>query len=253
LGTLLIAAGMLAACVGGPAALAWAQSPPAEPEVGGTTTIEEQAGQPPPPAPPPEPPQTPPPSNAATPHERGSSPGQTGSDGSAAPGASLAGSATPKTGSVSIVDGNSQSSFRFSPSSITVGAGDTVTWTNNGAEPHDVTGDGLSSGTLNPGQGYSNTFSSPGTFNYICTIHPFMKGSVTVQASGGGGSGGSGNTSGDEGPTGPGSESSAVTSSGAAGSDTQLPSTGMSVAPLLAVGTMLVAVGALLRRRARVS
>jgi LPXTG-motif cell wall-anchored protein len=78
-----------------------------------------------------------------------------------------------------------------------------------------------------------------------------MKGSVTVSGGGGGGSGGSGSGGGDPGLTGPGSESDAVSSAGAAGSDTQLPSTGQPVTPLIAVGGMLIALGALLRRRAR--
>lgn len=252
LGTVLIAAGMLMACVGSPAALVWAQSPPPEPEAG-TTTVGEELPPPQPPGPPPEPPQTPPPGSSATPPGGASSPGQTSPGEPTTPGASVTGPAISKAGSVSILDGNSQSAYRFSPSSISVATGDTVTWTNNGSEPHDVTGDGLSSGTLDPGQGYSHTFSSQGTFSYICSIHPFMKGSVTVKAGGGSGGSGSGNTSDDEGATGPGSESAAVTSSGAAGSDTQLPSTGMPVTPLLVGGGVLVAVGALMRRRMRIS
>ncbi len=144
---------------------------------------------------------------------------------------------------MSILDGNSQSSFRFSPSSITVAAGDTVTWTNNGSasEGHDVSGSGgLGSGTLHSGQSYSHTFASPGTFSYICSIHPFMKGTVTVQGtSSGGGDGGGGGDQAATPPTGtsptsPGSESAAVTSADAAGSATQLPSTGMPLLPLLA-------------------
>jgi len=157
--------------------------------------------------------------------------------------------------SVAILDGSSQSSFRFSPSSITVGAGDTVSWTNNGNEPHDVTGSGLASGTLQSGQGYSHTFASPGTFSYICSIHPFMKGSVTVQASdssGGGGASDPGSSSTPPAATAAGSESSAVTSPQAAGSAAQLPSTGMPVFPPLAAGAALLLAGALLRRAARV-
>jgi hypothetical protein len=163
---------------------------------------------------------------------------------------------------VSILDGSSGSAFRFSPSSITIGTGDTVSWTNNGKEPHDVTGDGLSSGILNPGQGYSHTFTSAGTFNYICSIHPFnMKGSVTVLASSGGGGGsqsasGSGagsSAGGGTSTTGAGSESAAGSSPDAAGTSSQLPSTGMPVLPLLGTGVGLVLGGALLRRRAGVS
>jgi LPXTG-motif cell wall-anchored protein len=164
--------------------------------------------------------------------------------------------------SVSILDGNSQSAFRFSPSSITISTGETVTWTNNGTAPegHDVSGSGLGSGTLHNGQSYSHTFASPGTVSYFCSIHPFMKGTVTVEgtSSGGGGdsdSSGSTGTSPSSGVAGTGSssESQAVTSPDAAGTASQLPSTGMAVLPLLAGGIGLLAAGALLRRRARVS
>jgi plastocyanin len=163
--------------------------------------------------------------------------------------------------SVSILDGNSQSAFRFSPSSITVGAGETVTWTNNGSAPegHDISGSGLGSGTLHTGQSYSHTFASPGTFSYFCSIHPFMKGTVTVQAasSSGGGAGGPNDQTATPptgtSPTAPGSESAAVTSAGAAGSATELPTTGMPLLPLLAAGVGLLSAGALLRRRTRVS
>jgi plastocyanin len=150
--------------------------------------------------------------------------------------------------SVAILDGNSQSAYRFSPSSLTVNTGDTVNWTNNGAEPHDVTGSGLSSGTMQSGQSYSHTFASAGDFSYICSLHPFMKGSVTVLASSGEG----GSSSSQDPSTGPGSESAAVNSSGAAGSSTQLPSTGLPVLPLLATGLALMLAGSLLRRRGRV-
>ena len=155
---------------------------------------------------------------------------------------------------MSILDGSSQSAYVYSPSSVTVSTGDTVNWTNNGAEPHDVTGSGLASGLLQSGQGYSYTFTDAGDYSYICSIHPFMQGSVSVlAASGGGGSDDSGSTQDPSASTAPGSESAAVQSAGAAGSASQLPSSGMPVLPLLAAGVGLVLAGALLRRRARVS
>ena len=155
--------------------------------------------------------------------------------------------------SVAILDGNQASDFVFSPSSLSVLTGDTVTWTNNGTAPegHDVTGDGLASGNLQEGQSYSNTFTSAGTFNYICSLHPFMTGSVTVAATGGGGGGSDDPATQDpSASTAPGSESAAVTSPGAAGSASQLPSSGMPVWPLLATGVGFLLGGALLRRRA---
>ena len=79
---------------------------------------------------------------------------------------------------VSIVD------LQFQPSTINVQIGDTVTWTNNGAFTHTVTSDGgsgpLNSGSLGTGGTYSFTFLSDGTYNYHCTFHISMKGTVTV-------------------------------------------------------------------------
>jgi LPXTG-motif cell wall-anchored protein len=250
LGTLLIAMGVMAACVGAPAALVSAQTPGSETE-DGTVTVGEvtEPTASPPPAPSSPSSQTPAPAPSGDPDTpTPPPPGQdAGSD--AATDVLAAQSTSAKTSSVSIQDGSSQSAYRFAPRSITVASGDTVIWTNDGTDPHDVTGDGLSSGTLSSGQDYSHKFNSPGSFNYICTIHPFMKGSVTVSGGGGGGSGGSGSGGGDPGLTGPGSESDAVSSAGAAGSDTQLPSTGQPITPLIAVGGALVLIGAFLRRR----
>jgi plastocyanin len=77
--------------------------------------------------------------------------------------------------------------FTFSPSTITVTAGTTITWTNKDAVAHTVTSDdGLfDSGSINPDGNYSHLFPTPGTFNYHCSIHPNMVGKVIVQASSG--------------------------------------------------------------------
>ncbi len=75
-------------------------------------------------------------------------------------------------------------SFAFNPSTLTVKVGTKVTWTNNDSAPHTITSDSdnlLNSTTLSPGQSYSFTFTTPGTSNYHCTIHPSMKGSVIVE------------------------------------------------------------------------
>jgi hypothetical protein len=78
---------------------------------------------------------------------------------------------------VSIID------FAFSPSTLTIAPGNTVTWTNHGATAHTVTADAgaFGSAALLPGQTFSFTFSTPGTFSYHCSIHPFMTASVVVQ------------------------------------------------------------------------
>ena len=70
----------------------------------------------------------------------------------------------------------------FSPSTITVAAGTTVTWTNKDAVTHNVTSNPalFSSGGMGNGATYSFTFANTGTFNYSCTIHPSMTGTVIV-------------------------------------------------------------------------
>jgi len=83
---------------------------------------------------------------------------------------------------------NSSGTFAFSPASLTIKAGTTVTWKNTTAVPHTVTSDdgkSFDSGTANPiaaqSGTFSFTFSTPGTFAYHCAIHPFMKATIIVQ------------------------------------------------------------------------
>lgn len=73
--------------------------------------------------------------------------------------------------------------FGFSPTTLTVTVGTTVTWTNTGQVDHTVTANGgaFASGTLSPGASFSFTFRTAGTFAYHCTIHPFMTGTVIVK------------------------------------------------------------------------
>jgi plastocyanin len=73
--------------------------------------------------------------------------------------------------------------FAFSPATITVTVGTTVTWTNNDGATHTVTSDtgAFDSGNIANGKTYSRTFSQAGTFAYHCTIHPNMKATVIVQ------------------------------------------------------------------------
>lgn len=73
--------------------------------------------------------------------------------------------------------------FAFVPATLTVKQGDTVTWTNHDAEPHTVAaGDGsFHSPGMDANGTYSFTFTTPGSFDYICSMHPFMHGTVVVQ------------------------------------------------------------------------
>lgn len=71
----------------------------------------------------------------------------------------------------------------FSPESLTVAAGTTVTWENtDSALPHTSNSDDevWASGTLNGGDEFSFTFDEAGTFTYFCTIHPSMTGTIVV-------------------------------------------------------------------------
>jgi len=78
--------------------------------------------------------------------------------------------------------------IKFKPDSVTVKVGGTVNWTNNESVPHDVTkedgpGPKFTSGNGNMMQGdtYKQTFKEAGEVKYVCTIHPNMKGNVTVK------------------------------------------------------------------------
>jgi plastocyanin len=75
------------------------------------------------------------------------------------------------------------SNFAYGPTTATVKVGTTVTWTNQDTDPHTVTsqnGGPLASPTLQKGDTYRFTFTAPGRFEYLCTIHPFMVAAVVV-------------------------------------------------------------------------
>jgi len=88
------------------------------------------------------------------------------------------------TGSPAAVAGDQVSidNFAFAPATLTVKVGTTVTWTNRDEEPHTVA---ASDGSFHsPGMGtgatFSHTFSTAGKFDYVCSIHPMMHGTVVV-------------------------------------------------------------------------
>jgi plastocyanin len=88
-------------------------------------------------------------------------------------GAALAPTATADVGIVN---------FAFTPAALTVKVGTTVGWTNKDATAHTVsfvTG-GVKSSALDQNDRFTHTFTTAGTYGYICSIHPFMHGSVTV-------------------------------------------------------------------------
>ncbi len=76
-------------------------------------------------------------------------------------------------------------SYSFQPATLRVPAGTTVTWSNLDNVQHTVTSDvqGLfNSGVIMPGKQFVYTFVVPGTYSYHCSIHPGMKGTITVTA-----------------------------------------------------------------------
>ncbi len=83
------------------------------------------------------------------------------------------------TGDVQVVMRNTA----YDPATVTINAGDTVTWVNEDAPKHDVVGDSgeFQSNLLDLGQAYSFTFTQAGTYRYHCSVHSGMKGTVIVQ------------------------------------------------------------------------
>ena len=73
--------------------------------------------------------------------------------------------------------------FAFTPDSITVVAGTSVSWSNNDPTAHTVSAedDSFDSDVLDPGKRFSFTFVDRGTYSYICNVHPDMKGTVKVE------------------------------------------------------------------------
>ncbi|MGE5684187.1 MAG: plastocyanin/azurin family copper-binding protein, partial [Nitrososphaerota archaeon] len=77
----------------------------------------------------------------------------------------------------------------YEPTTLTVPTGTTVTWKNSDSTLHTVTSGSAESGVsgtefdssyMAAGKTFQHTFSSAGTFDYYCTLHPFMKGQVVV-------------------------------------------------------------------------
>lgn len=74
--------------------------------------------------------------------------------------------------------------FAFAPQVIVVAPGTTVTWTNADDDPHSVvaTNKAFRSSALDGGDKFSFTFTTPGAFQYFCSLHPHMVGKIIVKA-----------------------------------------------------------------------
>ncbi|MEW2624595.1 plastocyanin/azurin family copper-binding protein [Streptomyces sp. NPDC048106] len=121
------------------------------------------------------------PGASGPPNAAGATPGMSsmpGMSGPAGPPSTRASSAPVTGGAVAIKN------FAFSPATLKVKVGTTVTWTNQDTDAHTVTSakaDGpLRSAALATHATYSHTFTKPGTYAYLCTIHPFMTATVEV-------------------------------------------------------------------------
>ena len=75
--------------------------------------------------------------------------------------------------------------FTFNPKQLTVKAGTTVTWTNRDDIPHGIASSGNAfarSKPLTTDDGFSFTFTAPGTYQVFCYLHPTMVGTIVVEA-----------------------------------------------------------------------
>jgi plastocyanin len=91
----------------------------------------------------------------------------------------LAGQTPPPSNQVATVH---IASYSFRPASVTITAGQTVLFVNDDSDAHTVTATDKSfdSGGLDSNERWRHTFSVPGTYKYICALHPYMKGTIVV-------------------------------------------------------------------------
>ena len=88
------------------------------------------------------------------------------------------GTAASKANKIEIKD------FAFNPQKITVKSGEKITWINHDEEPHTVVSVGKKfqkSSALDTDQEFSITAGAPGTYEYFCSVHPKMTGTIVVE------------------------------------------------------------------------
>jgi len=71
--------------------------------------------------------------------------------------------------------------FKFMQNTLTINAGDSVTWTNADGVPHTATGSDFDTGKLAKGQSKTVKFDKPGSYTYVCSFHTGMKGTIVVE------------------------------------------------------------------------
>ena len=98
--------------------------------------------------------------------------------------AALAAGALASQGAPAADAGVQIDQYAFLPQRITVKPGTTVTWTNDDDAPHTIASSAkvFKSRPLDTGDKFSFTFTTPGTYAYICSVHPYMTGAIVVEA-----------------------------------------------------------------------
>ena len=78
--------------------------------------------------------------------------------------------------------GVSINNFAFTPKALAINVGQTVTWRNDDGAPHGLAYKDGAQGTelLLPSAQFSRKFDAPGSYDYVCSVHPYMSGTVTV-------------------------------------------------------------------------
>jgi plastocyanin len=74
--------------------------------------------------------------------------------------------------------------FMFNPQNITVKSGEKIIWINRDEEPHTVVSVGKKfqkSSALDTDQEFTITAGAPGTYEYFCSVHPKMTGTIVVE------------------------------------------------------------------------
>ncbi len=70
--------------------------------------------------------------------------------------------------------------FSFNPAEVVIKIGGKVAWLNKDSAPHSVEINGMKSANLSKGDSFEFIFNKAGEYDYICGIHPYMKGNITV-------------------------------------------------------------------------
>ncbi len=89
----------------------------------------------------------------------------------------------PGTSQTVTIITNSDGSFSFSPTTLTIKDGTTVTWKNMSSAPHTITSDDgktFDSGTIPTGGTFRFTFKTAGAFPYHCNYHPYMRATINL-------------------------------------------------------------------------